>query len=123
MTFYEELTKLINKHSMENESDTPDYILMEFIKGVLKAYNDTIKKREERAGRKTSGSKDKKVEVIKSKEVKITIKSLTSLKKARKLWNELCSCALNSTEERSKVVEMKDEYEKVIKEIRNFMEE
>lgn len=45
MTFQEELTNLINKHSLENESNTPDYILAEFLKGALDIYNTTMKKR------------------------------------------------------------------------------
>ncbi len=34
----EELSQLINRHSRENVSDTPDYILAEFLLGCLKAF-------------------------------------------------------------------------------------
>lgn len=37
-TFAQELTALINKHSMENRSNTPDWILMEFLVKSLEAW-------------------------------------------------------------------------------------
>lgn len=44
--FKKELEILINKHSIENESDTPDFILANYIAMCLDAYNATIKSRE-----------------------------------------------------------------------------
>lgn len=41
-TFLEELTGLINKHSKENASGTPDYILAEFLHGCLRIFDRTI---------------------------------------------------------------------------------
>jgi len=38
-TFESELVKLINRFSIENESDTPDYILAIYLLNCLKAYN------------------------------------------------------------------------------------
>lgn len=43
--FQEELRELINRNSMENGSDTPDFILSEFLNGCLKCFNDSVTKR------------------------------------------------------------------------------
>ena len=53
-TFQKELEQLINKHSLENESDSPDFILAEYLLDALDAYNDAVKKREEWYCRKLS---------------------------------------------------------------------
>ena len=37
--FREDLTRLLNKHSMESRSNTPDYILAKFIMGSLMAFD------------------------------------------------------------------------------------
>jgi Ca2+-dependent lipid-binding protein len=37
MTFQQELEQLINKHSLENECNTPDFILADFMMRSLKA--------------------------------------------------------------------------------------
>jgi len=44
--FVAELASLINKYSLENESDTPDFILAEYLVGCLKCYGETVKKRD-----------------------------------------------------------------------------
>jgi hypothetical protein len=49
--FKEELEHLINKHSMENGSDTPDYILADYLMGCLDNFNLTVKSRETWYGR------------------------------------------------------------------------
>jgi len=49
--FKQELEILINKHSIENESDTPDFILANYIAMCLEAYNVTLKSREQWYGR------------------------------------------------------------------------
>ena len=49
--FEKELSNLINKHSKENESNTPDYILAMFIGGCLKAFNQAVQQRETWFGR------------------------------------------------------------------------
>lgn len=51
--FQKELTELINSHCLENESDSPDFILAEYMLDTLDAYNDAVKKREAWYGRKT----------------------------------------------------------------------
>lgn len=44
--FKEKLEILINKHSMENGSNTPDYILAEYLVNCLKAFNQSMEERE-----------------------------------------------------------------------------
>jgi hypothetical protein len=44
-TFRRELQNLINKHSKENGSDTPDFILAEYLTDCLKTFDKTIKLR------------------------------------------------------------------------------
>jgi|SRR6185312_6477137 len=46
LTFEEALEKLINKHSQENGSNTPDFILSKFLYECLEAFNHGIKQRE-----------------------------------------------------------------------------
>jgi len=45
--FEKELTELINRHSMENGSNTPDFILAEFLRNCLVAFNNTATRRDE----------------------------------------------------------------------------
>lgn len=47
MNFEEELKALINRYSKENESNTPDFILAQYLSDCLKAYEKVIKKRNE----------------------------------------------------------------------------
>ena len=46
-----ELETLLNRHSMENGSDTPDFILADFLMGCLKAFDSTMERREKWYGR------------------------------------------------------------------------
>lgn len=46
MTFEKELEELINKHSQENVSDTPDFILASFLNACLNAFNGTVVERD-----------------------------------------------------------------------------
>ena len=39
--FERELAKLINAHSLENDSDTPDFILAKYLVGCLQTWNTT----------------------------------------------------------------------------------
>jgi len=50
-TFQEELEKLINCHSQENGSNTPDFILASYLKGCLDNFNETVQAREKWHGR------------------------------------------------------------------------
>lgn len=49
--FERELTALINRHSLESGSDTPDFILARFMLGCLSAWNEGIAEREQWYGR------------------------------------------------------------------------
>lgn len=40
--FLEEIRHAINKHSIENESNTPDFILAAFVDDVMSAWNKTV---------------------------------------------------------------------------------
>lgn len=46
MDFEKELEMLINEHSKENESDTPDFILAQYLKSCLANYAETVKARD-----------------------------------------------------------------------------
>jgi len=50
-TFPEELEDLINKHSLEGGSNTPDFILAEYLKQCLETFNMCIQRRENWYGR------------------------------------------------------------------------
>lgn len=43
--FSRELEELINKHSLENESNTPDFILANYILNSLMAYTTAVNER------------------------------------------------------------------------------
>ena len=49
--FQKELEFLINKYSLESGSDTPDFILAEYLNGCLVNFNQTLKVREKWYGR------------------------------------------------------------------------
>jgi hypothetical protein len=50
--FQLELERLINKYSMENASNTPDFILAQFLVHILEVFDITTKNRERWYGRK-----------------------------------------------------------------------
>lgn len=50
-TFERELEALLNRYSMENGSNTPDFILAEYLHRCLDNFNATIKRRGEWYGR------------------------------------------------------------------------
>ena len=49
--FAKELEQLINRHSLENVSDTPDFILAEYMRMSLAAFNTAVQRRESWYGR------------------------------------------------------------------------
>jgi hypothetical protein len=49
--FISELRDLINKHSMENASNTPDFILAQYLTNCLQAWNQATQQRETWYGR------------------------------------------------------------------------
>jgi len=46
-TFEQELRALINQHSRENGSNTPDFILAEYLAKCLELFDQTVAKREQ----------------------------------------------------------------------------
>jgi hypothetical protein len=46
-SFKQELETLINRHSLENESDTPDYILAQYTLACLDAFTKATRARDE----------------------------------------------------------------------------
>lgn len=51
--FREELEQLINRLNVENGSNTPDFLLADYLMDCLIAYNNIITKREKWYGRTT----------------------------------------------------------------------
>lgn len=49
--FEKELANLINRHSLENGSNTPDYILAQYLAACLKVFDTIVKAREDYYGR------------------------------------------------------------------------
>jgi len=45
-TFERELESLLNSYSKENESDTPDFMLAEYLKNCLESYTIAVTKRD-----------------------------------------------------------------------------
>ena len=50
LTFQEDLAQVINRHSAENPSGTPDFILAEYLTECLKNFNEIVGKRAEWRG-------------------------------------------------------------------------
>ena len=53
-SFEQELAELINRHSLEGESNTPDFILAEYLKNCLNAFTEASTHRERWYGKKLS---------------------------------------------------------------------
>ena len=51
MTFRKELEEVINRHSMENGSNTPDFILAEYLDDCLQNFDKTSRAREKWYGK------------------------------------------------------------------------
>lgn len=52
LSFIEELERLINRHSLENGSNTPDFILAEYLHACLSNFDAVVQRREEWFGRR-----------------------------------------------------------------------
>lgn len=63
--FKKELESLINKHSMENGSDTPDFILASFLSSCLKAFDRAVVRRTKWYGKNASADSEDKEECSK----------------------------------------------------------
>ena len=62
--FRHELEKLINRESMENGSNTPDFILASYLFSCLKAYDLAVRAREHWFGRQGHSLKDPAQETV-----------------------------------------------------------
>jgi len=51
-TFRQDLEEVINKHSMENGSNTPDFMLADYLMGCLRAFDKLMKRRDLWYGKK-----------------------------------------------------------------------
>jgi hypothetical protein len=56
ISFEKALEQLINCHSIENESNTPDFILAEYIRGCLDTFRNTVNKRDKWYGIRATGT-------------------------------------------------------------------
>lgn len=56
--FEKELQALLNRYSAENESNTPDFILAQYLIGCLRAWNTAVQQRETWYGRDARPSRD-----------------------------------------------------------------
>lgn len=52
-SFEQELSALINRHSKENESNTPDFILAQYISGCFDVFNNAVRDRDKWHGYKS----------------------------------------------------------------------
>jgi hypothetical protein len=52
-----EIAAVINRNSLENGSDTPDFLLADYLIGCLETYNSTLRAREKWYGRPIGGDK------------------------------------------------------------------
>lgn len=59
-TFLKELEALINKHSLENASGTPDFILATFLDNVLKSFDTAVQQRANWRGERINSTFDVK---------------------------------------------------------------
>ena len=51
-SFRRDLERVLNRHSIENGSDTPDFILAEYVKACVEAFDQAVRVREKWYGRK-----------------------------------------------------------------------
>ena len=56
VAFEDELLTLLNRFSQENESNTPDYILRDYLLDCLHAYNRALQIREKWYGREITNA-------------------------------------------------------------------
>ena len=59
MDFKKELEELINRHSLENDSSTPDWILARFLDQCLYSFNTAVQQRDAVEYRDTGPSETK----------------------------------------------------------------
>lgn len=57
-----DLTAVLNRHSAENGSDTPDYILAQFLHGCLAAFDEAVLARQAHGGERARRRAARRVE-------------------------------------------------------------
>ena len=62
MNFEKELEQVINRHSQENASNTPDFILAQYLTACLAAWNAGVQQRETWYGRDARPGQSQPVE-------------------------------------------------------------
>jgi hypothetical protein len=67
MSLQKEIESVINCHSAENESDTPDFILAAYIGDCLAAFNRSVNMREAWHGRKPQSHMEEKTHLTTGK--------------------------------------------------------
>ena len=66
MTLEKELAGLLNKYSAENGSNTPDFILVKYLMGVLEVWNESVGLREQWYGRtEKQSTTDRELDLMK----------------------------------------------------------
>ena len=70
--FRKQLEQLINKESMENGSDTPDFILADYLMGCLENFDKTLQSREKWYGRTVGGLKSVNTPISMSNSFELT---------------------------------------------------
>lgn len=85
--FISELTSLLNKHSRENGSNTPDFILAEFLDSCIDVFDYAINEREKWHGRK-SNSPFEKIEWWKKEINKPATTSYFFMEKKDNFWTD-----------------------------------
>jgi hypothetical protein len=51
IAFHKELISIINRNSLENDSDTPDWVIADYLIACLDAWNEGVQYREKWYGR------------------------------------------------------------------------
>jgi len=63
-SFGDELARLLNKYAKEGESNTPDFVLAEYIRKQLEAWNVAIRIREKWYGRSPTYDQEAEKQVV-----------------------------------------------------------
>lgn len=61
--FLDELETLLNRYSQENASNTPDFILAQYLNGCLSIFNTAIQQRETWYGRDARPTENKNLKI------------------------------------------------------------
>jgi hypothetical protein len=84
-TFVKDLQRLINRHSMENGSNTPDFLLASFLMEVLKSVDDLIRARDYWYGVQMKPGQDNAKKAKEFQDSNMKIENFYNEEKAKKL--------------------------------------